>query len=172
MEGEFDKISSIGMFEHVGIAQPPGLLPDGAPAAAAARPIPASHHLAPRQEDRARPSARCGPNTGRSSATSSPAASSTISACRSPISSVTASKSTTSRAGASIISARPGCGGSARRAAPKPRRRSARKTRMWLLYLAGCSLAFERGASGQPDAGLEAHKGSSGLPPTRADLYR
>ena len=32
------------------------------------------------------------------------------------------------------------------------------KTRMWLLYLAGCSLAFERGGGGrQPDARLQAH---------------
>ncbi len=46
------------------------------------------------------------------------------------------------------------------------------KTRLWLLYLAGCSLAFERSAVGvfQTLASRRA-KGASGLPPTRADLY-
>ena len=47
------------------------------------------------------------------------------------------------------------------------------KTRLWLLYLAGCSLSFERSAVGifQTLASKKA-KGPSGLPPTRADLYR
>jgi cyclopropane-fatty-acyl-phospholipid synthase len=47
------------------------------------------------------------------------------------------------------------------------------KTRLWLLYLAGCSLAFERGAVGifQTLAQKRA-KGVSALPPTRRDLYR
>jgi cyclopropane-fatty-acyl-phospholipid synthase len=47
------------------------------------------------------------------------------------------------------------------------------KTRLWLLYLAGCSLAFERGAVGvfQTVAQKRA-KGFSPLPPTREDLYR
>ena len=47
------------------------------------------------------------------------------------------------------------------------------KTRMWLLYLAGCSLAFERAAVGvnQTLASKRA-RGPSGLPPTRADLYQ
>ena len=46
------------------------------------------------------------------------------------------------------------------------------KTRLWLLYLAGCSLAFERSAVGifQTLASKRA-KGPSGLPPTRAHLY-
>jgi cyclopropane-fatty-acyl-phospholipid synthase len=46
------------------------------------------------------------------------------------------------------------------------------KTRMWLLYLAGCSLAFQRAAVGvnQTLASKRA-RGPSGLPPTRADLY-
>lgn len=46
------------------------------------------------------------------------------------------------------------------------------KTRLWLLYLAGCSLSFERSAVGifQTLASKRA-KGASGLPPTRADLY-
>ncbi|HEY8580122.1 MAG TPA: class I SAM-dependent methyltransferase, partial [Beijerinckiaceae bacterium] len=48
----------------------------------------------------------------------------------------------------------------------------AAKTRLWLLYLAGCSLAFERSAVGifQTLASKRA-KGPSGLPPTRAHLY-
>jgi cyclopropane-fatty-acyl-phospholipid synthase len=51
------------------------------------------------------------------------------------------------------------------------------RTRLWLLYLAGCSLAFERGSVGvfQTLASRKA-KGLSGavqseLPPSRADLY-
>ncbi|WP_046862379.1 SAM-dependent methyltransferase [Microvirga massiliensis] len=46
------------------------------------------------------------------------------------------------------------------------------KTRLWLLYLAGVSLGFERGTIGifQTLASRRA-RGSSGLPPTRADLY-
>lgn len=48
----------------------------------------------------------------------------------------------------------------------------AAKTRLWLLYLAGVSLAFERGTLGifQTVATKRA-RGASGLPPTRADLY-
>ena len=47
------------------------------------------------------------------------------------------------------------------------------KTRLWLLYLAGVSIAFERGSIGifQTLASKRA-RGPSGLPPTRADLYR
>jgi cyclopropane-fatty-acyl-phospholipid synthase len=47
------------------------------------------------------------------------------------------------------------------------------KTEIWLLYLAGCALAFERGTVGifQTLATRRA-RGPSGLPPTRADLYR
>lgn len=46
------------------------------------------------------------------------------------------------------------------------------KTRLWLLYLAGVSLGFERGSIGifQTIASRRA-RGPSGLPPTRADLY-
>ena len=46
------------------------------------------------------------------------------------------------------------------------------KTHAWLLYLARCAIAFERGASAifQTVASKRAH-GASGLPPTRADLY-
>ncbi|CAH1657631.1 MULTISPECIES: cyclopropane-fatty-acyl-phospholipid synthase family protein [unclassified Chelatococcus] len=46
------------------------------------------------------------------------------------------------------------------------------KTRLWLLYLAGVSLGFERGTIGifQTVATRRA-RGLSGLPPTRADLY-
>jgi cyclopropane-fatty-acyl-phospholipid synthase len=47
------------------------------------------------------------------------------------------------------------------------------KTRLWLLYLAGVSLAFARGGVGifQTLASRRT-KGPSGLPPTREDLYR
>lgn len=46
------------------------------------------------------------------------------------------------------------------------------KTRLWLLYLAGCSLAFERSAVGIfQTLASKKDKGPSGLPPTRASLY-
>jgi cyclopropane-fatty-acyl-phospholipid synthase len=47
------------------------------------------------------------------------------------------------------------------------------KTRLWLLYLAGCSLGFERNtlAIFQTLASKRT-RGPSGLPPTREDLYR
>ncbi|MGG5810164.1 class I SAM-dependent methyltransferase [Falsiroseomonas sp. CW058] len=47
------------------------------------------------------------------------------------------------------------------------------RTEIWLLYLAGCALAFERGTVGifQTLATRRA-RGPSGLPPTRADWYR
>jgi len=46
------------------------------------------------------------------------------------------------------------------------------KTRMWLLYLAGCSLAFERAAVGvNQTLASKRTRGPSGLPPSRADLY-
>ena len=44
---------------------------------------------------------------------------------------------------------------------------------MWLLYLAGCSLAFERGAVGvNQTLASKRTRGPSGLPSSRADLYR
>ena len=47
------------------------------------------------------------------------------------------------------------------------------KTRLWLLYLASVSVAFQRGTIGifQTVASRRA-RGASGLSPTRADLYR
>lgn len=47
------------------------------------------------------------------------------------------------------------------------------KTRLWLIYLAGCSLGFQRGTLNifQTVASPK-RRGTSGLPPTRADLYR
>lgn len=47
------------------------------------------------------------------------------------------------------------------------------KARLWLLYLTGCSITFER-ASAQifQTVATRRARGSSGLPPTRADLYR
>jgi len=47
------------------------------------------------------------------------------------------------------------------------------KTRVWLAYLAACSIVFERNHCGvyQTLASKRA-RGASGLPPTRADLYR
>ena len=47
------------------------------------------------------------------------------------------------------------------------------KTRLWLLYLAGCSLGFARNTVGifQTLASKRV-RGPANLPPTRADLYR
>ena len=46
------------------------------------------------------------------------------------------------------------------------------KARVWLLYLAGCALAFERGSVMiNQTLASKRDKGPSGLPPTRADLY-
>ncbi|MCO4055652.1 MAG: methyltransferase domain-containing protein [Bosea sp.] len=47
------------------------------------------------------------------------------------------------------------------------------KTRMWLLYLAGCSMAFQRGGAYVNQTLVSKRtRGPSGLPFTRADLYR
>jgi cyclopropane-fatty-acyl-phospholipid synthase len=47
------------------------------------------------------------------------------------------------------------------------------KTRLWLVYLAACSIAFERnGVCLYQTLSTRRRKGPSGLPPTRADLYR
>lgn len=47
------------------------------------------------------------------------------------------------------------------------------KVRMWLLYLAGCSMAFARGGAYiNQTLASKRIRGPSGLPPTRADLYR
>jgi cyclopropane-fatty-acyl-phospholipid synthase len=47
------------------------------------------------------------------------------------------------------------------------------KTRLWLAYLAGCSIAFERNTVGlYQTLASKKRRGPSSLPPTRADLYR
>ena len=47
------------------------------------------------------------------------------------------------------------------------------KTRLWLAYLAGCSLGFERAAMAVfQTLASKRTRGPSGLPPTRADLYK
>lgn len=47
------------------------------------------------------------------------------------------------------------------------------KTRLWLLYLGGCSISFERnGMRLFQTLATKRQRGPSGLPPTRADLYR
>jgi cyclopropane-fatty-acyl-phospholipid synthase len=46
------------------------------------------------------------------------------------------------------------------------------KTRMWLVYLGACSIAFERNTVGlYQTLASKRRRGASGLPPTRADLY-
>jgi hypothetical protein len=46
------------------------------------------------------------------------------------------------------------------------------KTRLWLAYLAGCSLAFQRNTVGIfQTLASKRLKGPAELPPTRADLY-
>ena len=47
------------------------------------------------------------------------------------------------------------------------------KARLWLAYLAACSIAFERNTVGlYQTLASKKRRGPSGLPPTRADLYR
>ena len=47
------------------------------------------------------------------------------------------------------------------------------KTRMWLAYLAGCSIGFERGGVGlYQTLASKRRRGPSGVPSSRADLYR
>jgi cyclopropane-fatty-acyl-phospholipid synthase len=47
------------------------------------------------------------------------------------------------------------------------------KARIWLMYLAACSVSFERNSVGvYQTLASKRVKGSVGLPPTRADLYR
>lgn len=47
------------------------------------------------------------------------------------------------------------------------------KYRIWVVYLAGCSLAFQRGSARIfQTVATRSAKGKSPLPPTRADLYR
>jgi cyclopropane-fatty-acyl-phospholipid synthase len=47
------------------------------------------------------------------------------------------------------------------------------KTRLWLLYLAGCSLGFERSTLNIfQTVATKKKRGAANLPPTRADLYR
>jgi cyclopropane-fatty-acyl-phospholipid synthase len=47
------------------------------------------------------------------------------------------------------------------------------KARLWLTYLAACAIAFERNTLGLfQTLASKKRRGASGLPPTRADLYR
>jgi len=47
------------------------------------------------------------------------------------------------------------------------------RTRMWLAYLAGCAFGFEGRSMGiYQTLAVKRERGASGLPPTRADLYR
>ncbi|MCY0094553.1 SAM-dependent methyltransferase [Hoeflea ulvae] len=47
------------------------------------------------------------------------------------------------------------------------------KTRLWLVYLGGCSIAFERNTVRlYQTVTTKVRRGPAGLPPTRADLYR
>ncbi|WP_099867034.1 SAM-dependent methyltransferase [Pararhizobium haloflavum] len=47
------------------------------------------------------------------------------------------------------------------------------RARLWLLYLTGCALAFERGTVQiNQTVATRRQRGPSGLPPTRDDLYR
>jgi cyclopropane-fatty-acyl-phospholipid synthase len=47
------------------------------------------------------------------------------------------------------------------------------RTRLWLAYLAGCAYGFEGLSMGiYQTLAVKRERGLSGLPPTRADLYR
>lgn len=60
-----------------------------------------------------------------------------------------------------------------RNRAAAEREAGAALTRIWLAYFAGCSIAFERNTIGIYQVlASKRRRGPSGLPPTRADLYR
>ena len=172
LDGTFDKIASIGMFEHVGYANHERyfttmnrlLKPDGL----------YLHHAITRAGEAQRPRLlpqEHAPKPAPSPATSSRAASSTISACRRQTWSGTASKCTTLKPGASTTPAPRGCGttGCWRISRAAEREVGAVKTRMWLIYLAGVSIAFERGKIGIfQTLASKRRRGASGVPLSRA----
>ena len=93
----------------------------------------------------------------------------------SPISKGTASRCATSKAGASTTSAPAGCGTTAccARYDEACAEVGETTTRVWLVYLAACSIVFERNNCGVYQTLVcKRVRGASGLPPTRADLYR
>ena len=112
MEGQFDKIASIGMYEHIGLKNIPGYMQQDA-----GRCLRRTACSSTTRSRGARPSpagsgARCGPSSGRSRSTSSLAASSTTSGIRSSPWSARASRSRTWRPGACTMRARASCGAS------------------------------------------------------------
>jgi cyclopropane-fatty-acyl-phospholipid synthase len=174
LDGQFDKIASIGMFEHVGIdnhdayfrklhglLRPRGLLLNHAIARHAKRNLRAFR----RQRSEA-------------------AALTRFIFPGSEVDYIGLSLTNLERHGFEIHdvegwrehyarTCREWCGRLLARREEAEREVGAAKTRLWLLYLAGCSLMFERNGAGifQTLASRRG-RGPSGLPPTREDLYR
>ena len=175
VDGSFDKIASIGMFEQVGIDNHPTyfqtvnrlLKPDG---------LYLHHAISRPAKGDDKGFSQKNPAIYRNHAVY-------ISRRRSRSSrhgdrrleSVWISKFTTLKVGASIMRG-PAASGTIAcwRINPQPKTKSVReKTRLWLAYLAGCSIGFERNGIGIfQTLASKRKRGPSGLPPTRADLYR
>ena len=174
--GTYDKIASIGMYEHIGIKNIPlymskvrSLLSDEG--------LFLNHAISRRAPKHARAglSVRCGPRKKPSPNTFFPAASSTISVTRLRRWNAPVSKCTTLKAWR-LHYARTcqlWCERLTDNKDEAIRYVGEEKYRIWVAYLAGVSLAFSRGTLRlfQTLASKSA-KRTPVLPPTRADLYR
>ena len=173
MEGEFDKISSIGMFEHVGIANYPTYFRDRPPAAEARAACTCITHRPPAKRDDEAFGEACREYTaltryifpggeldhlGMSIAN--------LERYGFEVHDVEAWREHYQRTCRAVVRPVPA------RMPEAEAEIGSVKTRLWLAYLAGCSLAFQRNTVGifQTLASKRV-KGRAELPPTRADLY-
>ena len=171
-EGTFDKVASVGMFEHVGAGQPPGVFRHRAACPAGAGPLPESrHHVFRRRQ----PRGRVGRGRvhrplrvpeGRAAAPASRHPRHERAGLRGARRRVAPRPTMRRRSG----SGAPRSSGTSRR----PRRASSERTaRIWRLYLAGCAHAFEQGwiSIYQVLATRRAEPGPTRLPLTREWMY-
>jgi len=174
VEGEFDKISSIGMFEHVGIANHPGyfrtvhrlLRPRG---------LYLHHSIARRAKRSKRAFGRLKPEAKAIMRYIFPGA---------ELDHLGMSVANLERFGFEVHdveawrehyqrTTRLWWENLNRNRAQAEAEVGPEKTRAWLLYLAGVSLGFERGVIGvNQTLASKRTRGPSGLPSSRADLYR
>ena len=112
MTGQFDKIASIGMYEHIGLKNIPGYMQKMRSLLDRRRAVPQPRDRAARAEGELVQAAACAPSSAPSPSTSSPAASSTTSGIRCSPWSAPASRCTTWRPGACTTRARASCGAS------------------------------------------------------------